>query len=356
MASHEPLCRVFLSYSHQDRGLAAQVVTHLEDLRAAVWWDRTMDAGDPFFDVIKRQISRAHIFMPLLTPGTVSRPWVHQEIGYALASNVPVLPIAVGMEVLPGEMLQPLHAAVVAPSLADLRATLTRDVIEKRLRDGASDRVTVTYECASFGLGRTSMLVRCAKEVLDLERAGPSRVRCSGGLTSFAIPDLAIDHPAWDEREGEQYRRDVQQRQMLREERRVLARHARIAGCSLIIDPFSPLPNGPGAKRRRLLTLIEFLESLDDEQVCAAVRRRPPLDPANVLLVGDWFVATSVSPRPGAGYRETLLTWHAPTVRRSLHAFDEQLHDLLREHGVDARDSRRPAVATLCEVAAAQGA
>ena len=40
-------------------------------------------------------------------------------------------------------------------------------------------------------------------------------------------------------------------------------------------------------------------------------------------------VGTSVSPRPGAGYRETLLTWHAPTVPRHVVAFDEELNDLL---------------------------
>ena len=171
-------------------------------------------------------------------------------------------------------------------------------------------------------------------------------MRSRSGLTSFALPDLEVGGPEWDERDGDMVR-DLPHRKLLREERRVLEQHARGKGCSLIIDPTFKLANGPRAKRRRILTLVQFLSGMPDKRVRAVVRRRAPADPANVLLLGDWFQATSVSPRPRVGYRETLLTWHAPTVRRGIHEFDEELMDLLADQHLEPESSREPAIEAL---------
>ena len=53
------------------------------------------ETGERFTERIKTLISHSHVFIPLLTEVSHTRPWVHQETGFAIALRVPVLPIAV---------------------------------------------------------------------------------------------------------------------------------------------------------------------------------------------------------------------------------------------------------------------
>jgi hypothetical protein len=47
----------------------------------------------------------------------------------------------------------------------------------------------------------------------------------------------------------------------------------------------------------------------------------------SLTIVGDWFVAESMVPRP-EGYRQTVFTWHAPTVLRWVQKFDQEFKEL----------------------------
>ena len=53
-------------------------------------------------------ISHAHIFLPLLTETSIKRPWVQREIGFAVASRVSTVPVAINCE--PGEFLLGIQA------------------------------------------------------------------------------------------------------------------------------------------------------------------------------------------------------------------------------------------------------
>ena len=100
--------RVFLSYAHADRAVVEQVSSLLQGLGLVPVWDRNIRPASRFTDFIRDSIDTAHVFMPLLTEHALQRPWVHQETGYALGRDVPVLPLAVGG--VPGEMIAELHA------------------------------------------------------------------------------------------------------------------------------------------------------------------------------------------------------------------------------------------------------
>ena len=59
------------------------------------------------------------------------------------------------------------------------------------------------------------------------------------------------------------------------------------------------------------------------------------MDPAqhvekSTTIVGDWFTAEAVSAAVGKGYRHTIFTRHAPTVRAALDEFDEEFNSLLQ--------------------------
>jgi len=83
-------------------------------------------------------------------------------------------------------------------------------------------------------------------------------------------------------------------------------------GCDLVIDPTVRLePYSLLARKTRLETLRAFLiNETRYPNVRAVARTRT--EPGNILIVGNWFYAESITPEPGAGYRQTLFTWHAP--------------------------------------------
>src|SRR4051812_17302682 len=100
--------RIFISYSHEDKKAVEGIDIVLRREGLTPVWDKEVKPGTSFTDSIKRQISTAHLFMPLLTRGSQDRPWVHQEIGFAIGIDVPVLPIA--LDQLPGEMVAAIQA------------------------------------------------------------------------------------------------------------------------------------------------------------------------------------------------------------------------------------------------------
>lgn len=100
--------RICISYAHDNYEHRPQRRCHLKNYGATVLWDRGFARGSGFHEQIKTQIAYAHVFMPLRTRSSGRRGWVHQEIGYAMALNVPVLPVAVGRP--PDAMLHHLHA------------------------------------------------------------------------------------------------------------------------------------------------------------------------------------------------------------------------------------------------------
>ncbi len=91
-----PGYRVFLSYSHQDLKLVTVIEAVLKRNGLSPMWDEHFLYGQGFHEQIKNFIAHAHVFLPILTPTASHRNWVHQEIGYAMALNVPVLPVTIG--------------------------------------------------------------------------------------------------------------------------------------------------------------------------------------------------------------------------------------------------------------------
>ncbi len=97
----EPKIRVFISYSHKDKDLARKVAKALDDNNIVPLWDEDLIPGSGFHEQIKDYISQSHIIMPILTELSSERIWVHQEIGYAMALHIPVLPLTT-QDIIPG--------------------------------------------------------------------------------------------------------------------------------------------------------------------------------------------------------------------------------------------------------------
>lgn len=327
--------RVFISYSHDDRDLADRVVAILSDNGLRPVWDRDFEFGRGFHEQIKTRIAHAHVFLPIVTEKSSLRGWVHQEIGFAMALNVPVLPV--GRGAIPGQMLEQLLAVRLDRELKAASRQLSHDVFE-RLVASFRDPSLAHYTCTQLREERAEAMARHAQEVLDVGEFG--RVRQLGALSSFHIPDQVISDQVWKERHppGEfpgEYHCKLQ-----RAERLALDKHARHSGCSLIVNPDVYGRVGRAPLAARLKPLREFLASMPDELVTVAVDPKLP-SAANVTLVGDWFAAESVSM---AGPRQTNFTTHAPSMQSRIQQFDEELHSVLKATKVRPEDSRRIAL------------
>lgn len=329
--------RVFISYSHEDRDKAVKIEEHLAKIGLRAMCDRNLPPGGYFTEQIKKGIAFSHAFVPLLTPSSTKRPWVHQEIGYAMGVEVPVLPVAIGE--VPEGIIQQVQAVTVEPDLSDLDARLTPRNIEYLVSRSQAISVA-TLECAPLPQDRTAMIVKYANTVADFNCHG--RIRQRGAFTSFCIPDKPKGHEVWRLREGAMPR-DEYYHHLQRAERCALERHARDAGCDLMIDPSIPLDVvGADAKRVRLRTLREFLASMPDDKLRVVVHKSRAR--GNLLLVGDWFIADSISPRKGKGYYQTVFTRHAPTVLERMEEFDSEFEELLNKFAPDAGSSKSKAI------------
>ena len=283
--------------------------------------------------------------MPLLTENSIESSWVHQEIGFALASEVPVIPISI-RGVMPGQMIGGVHAVMVDDPTADLRGAIEAIKFERIL--SLPLETPSLREVAESPEERAKLLGDEAEGLLRIGSFGT--LRQLGALSSFSIPDKPLDDEVWIAREGllprSPYYHDLQRR-----ERRVFERHVREKGFKIIIFPRLSLSRNmypiverliagkhlaeqhattivETAIRTRRATLRDFLVAM--KYVLKEGQRRilisdEPLG-RNVTMIGDWFAAESQRPKPG-GYRQTVITRHSIAVRAVIAEFDDEFEE-----------------------------
>jgi hypothetical protein len=324
--------RVFLSYSHSDKPLIEKMATILESIGLRPLWDVDINAGKPFTDEIKELIARSHLFVPIITENSHDRPWVHQETGFAIALNIPILPITIGSQ--PSEMISAIQAITVKSDLTDL-AEKVREINLDQLILPSPQKPFRAIEVAEWAEQRADIIVQYANWVKEIEGYLPLRLQAR--FTVFGIPDVDTRDPIWDEREGGDPRSPYL-RHLLREERRILESHARAAGCKLIIDPTAdPVPaQGIKAKRPRLEILSAFIQSMTDDnlQVVFSERARDK----NLLIMGDYFVAEAVAFRSG-GYVQTIFNSHPPAVLQRIRQYDRLFDELYAQNPMTVKDA-----------------
>lgn len=347
--------RVFISYSHEDAELAGMTAAALTAIDLTPMWDKDFKYGHGFHQQIKAYISHAHVFLPIVTEGAAARGWVNQEIGYAMALRIPVLPVTVGTA--PGEMMGDLLPVQLPQNWDEdeqtakrLRKLLSRKVFEDLVSDYQHPSQAL-FECAELMEERAEMLAQYCNSVTQLGYSGD--VRQKGELGSFQIPWQQTHHSVWRERYHPE-KRFVFQFEKLWAEREALVTHARATSCRLIVNPRSNYKKyEPPARIVRLKTLSEFLDPKHNADVNVQVAfSREMLGPQNLTIIGDWFSAESVSATGGQGYRHTVFTRHAPTVAIKADRFDQEFEDLLAESGWTAETSRTEAVQEIQEVIA----
>lgn len=336
--------RVFISYSHRDKEFVSGLVGYLEeqcDLK--IIWDKNLTPGSGFQEQIGDSIASAHIFMPLITKDSSERGWVHQEIGYAMALNIPVLPVTTE-NLDPGGMLQLIHAIKIDEKVEHLSMFFHKRTFETLLKNIAS---TPIFLCAHLPEERTSMITEYSDKISNIGEYG--MVRQKGGLSSFHIPSDHIMKPVWNERYFPEIKSEYHKR-LQWQERVALEKHAERAGFKIIITPDYVFK---GRDRRsvvaRLQTLIAFLQNSVSNPTVVAIQSVETAR-ESLTIVGDWFLAESVSFKTGDGFTNTFFTRDAFEIARRTEDFECELQELLDQKGWTQENSKEKAIEELKKI------
>jgi hypothetical protein len=313
--------RIFVSYAHADKPLVQQIVSLLEAQGYDPLWDIHINAGKPFTKEIKDLISRSHLFLPIITTHSNERPWIHQETGFAIALDIPVLPICIGQP--PSEMIAEVQGITVKEDLSDFEQQLAAVnlmdlVVPSPLKPFGMVEVAETSE------KRSDYFVQYANWVSGLGKYGV--VRAQARMTTFAIPLEDVSDPIWIRREGDKPR-TLELRTLHRAERIALGEHALQAGCRLIIDPEAHIEQGPDAHKARLESLLKFIISMLPYKKIEVVIS-PRATETTLSIVGDYFFAETMAWREKTGYVHTVFNSHSPTVLKRIQRFDRTFGEI----------------------------
>lgn len=92
---------VFISYSHDDRDVAAQVERDLRERGFLCWRDPQLRCGPQFPKRLEFEISDSQAVLVLVSPSAARSAWVRREIRYAVAHRIPVMPALLNCKAIP---------------------------------------------------------------------------------------------------------------------------------------------------------------------------------------------------------------------------------------------------------------
>jgi hypothetical protein len=119
-AAPEASPRAFLSYTSDDLDFARRIAEALQASGIETWWDRwCIYPGDSLRRKIDEGIAGCTHFLVLLTPQSIGKPWVNQEMDAGLVRKLNdqcrFLPVRYG---LPASALPPLLSGMHSPEIA----------------------------------------------------------------------------------------------------------------------------------------------------------------------------------------------------------------------------------------------
>jgi hypothetical protein len=90
--------QVFLSYAYSDKPVADLLRHGLEECGFRVWSDAPARPGESVAELVASGINAADAFVVVLGKDTTSRQWSMLEIGGAIASGKPIVPVLLDRE------------------------------------------------------------------------------------------------------------------------------------------------------------------------------------------------------------------------------------------------------------------
>lgn len=124
-----PGLRFFISHSHLDKVKAAELKEHLENLGAQAFVaHEDIKPTRPWQDEMRCALGGMHVLVALLTKHFRESKWTDQEVGYAISSKVPVMPVS--LDVSPYGFMSEVQALRGKDSVATWAITLLEYAFE----------------------------------------------------------------------------------------------------------------------------------------------------------------------------------------------------------------------------------
>ena len=317
--------KVFVSYSSQD-WVAARLIVHvLEEHGIRCFFaERDLATGDPFDTAIVRRIWNSSLVIVLWSSRASQSQWVLQEVGIAVAQDIPVWPVAIEDIKFEGVILRNQGYYFRRSSDPyDQIARLAEEIKCAGKRPLVSSRPAIDRYLVGK-LSRTEMLAKIMEE--ESQRADSTyTLRMQAAFSSFGIsaaPEYRIDGYHTNEYHD-----------LLIRELRAADQLARKASVKAIIWPLRPYEDKfKKYMRVRYNNLIQWLERNEDYH-----RVRFALGPyedgnryvfdSNVLVEG--FKSPDLNTR---GYQMTTVTNQGPAILAAIDSFDSRFNELWDEH------------------------
>lgn len=163
--------RVFLSYTSDDSELAERLAHALESNGIETWWDKwCITGGDSLRQKIDEGISTCTHFLVLLTPRSINKPWVNQEMDAGLVRKLNdqcrFLPVR---SELPASSLPPLLSGLHSPEVgADEDITqLINDIYGVSRRPQRGHPPTVVEQTAQTETGYSMAATAIARYFVE---------------------------------------------------------------------------------------------------------------------------------------------------------------------------------------------
>jgi hypothetical protein len=126
--------KAFLSFGWEDHDLAKQIAEYLQANGIETWWAQwEIRAGDSLRQKIDEGLGTCTDFIVLLTPASIGKPWVNQEMDAGLVRKIEgdarFIPLRSG---LPVSALPPLFRGMLSPSIDDFEIdarSLVHDIL-----------------------------------------------------------------------------------------------------------------------------------------------------------------------------------------------------------------------------------
>jgi hypothetical protein len=123
--------KVFLSYAHEDSGIARELLTNLAGTSVSGWMDQSdIASGGAISLKVRKSIQQASAVLVLVTARSIASHWVQFEIGAAWGMGKRVIPIIFGDTPIPDWVLQYQYIEVGLRTFADVANEVARVVSE----------------------------------------------------------------------------------------------------------------------------------------------------------------------------------------------------------------------------------